>query len=107
MHVSIICTCLPYCRHLLIALGANFLQSTGAGDSRTYGSRGPASRKVSQGAVLSVHLGKSGDGQQSAGPGSDERDFVPLVEYPDRSWDKHTTVSAVSAANTSDSRDSA
>lgn len=97
MHVSIICACLPYCRHLLISFGANFLQSTQSDKSKVYGSRMQSSRKASDAAVLSVN--KLAEGQQKPKHG-DERDFVPLVEYPHRSWDKQTTMSASHAYDT-------
>lgn len=100
MHASIICACLPYCRHLLISFGANFLQSTKAAGSRDYGSRASIGRKAAQSATLSVS--KTGDGQQAPKRG-DERDFVPLVEYPQRNWDKQTTVSASNTIGSADS----
>jgi hypothetical protein len=100
MHASIICACLPYCRHLLISFGANFLKSTKVESSPGYGSTSFSRKATQQGATLSV--GKGGDGQQAPKRG-DERDFVPLVDYSQRNWDKQTTVSA---AHTMDSTDS-
>lgn len=101
MHTSIICACLPHCRVVLIAFGANFLQSTKAAESRGYESKGNISRRASDGVMLSV-VGKTGDRQQAPKRG-DERDFVPLVEYSQRNWDKQTTVSASNTFVSSDS----
>ena len=92
MHASIICACLPYCRHLLISFGASFLKSADKTQARIYGSR-TASRKPSEGPISSS--GKMGEGEQTPKHG-DEGDFVPLVEYPHRGWDKHMTVSTES-----------
>lgn len=103
MHASIICACLPYCRHLLISFGATFLKSTNKDpNSRAYGSRSrpTMSRKGSDGAILSSS--KTGDGQPAPKHG-DEGDFVPLVEYPNRNWDKQTTVSATNTYASTDS----
>lgn len=104
MHASIICACLPYCRHFLISFGAKFLQSTRTGDSRNYASRLSVSRKAGEGGTTTS--GIPGDGQQAPKRG-DERDFVPLVEYRgNQKWDKQTTTSAVSATSTFGSKDS-
>lgn len=58
------------------------------------------SRKASDGAALSST--KTSDGQQAPKHG-DEGDFVPLVEYPHRNWDKQTTVSATNTFGSTDS----
>jgi hypothetical protein len=94
MHASIICACLPYCRHLLISFGASFLRSTRKEDSsKGYGSRITISRKAPEGGTV-LSSGKAGEAQQSPPKHGDEGDFVPLVEYPNRAWDKQTTASA-------------
>lgn len=80
MHASIICACLPYCRHFLVSFGANFLQSTGIeSDAKTFGSKAIVSRRDNDGTLLPS--GKTTDGQQTPKHG-DEGDCVPLVEYP-------------------------
>jgi hypothetical protein len=104
MHASIICACLPYCRHFLVSLGANFLQSTNkAVDSRGYASQ-TTGRRPSQGA--SAILSSVGKTEPSETPKhGDESDFVPLVEYPHRNWDKTTILSTtkVSGSSSTDS----
>jgi hypothetical protein len=101
MHASIICACLPYCRHFLISFGANFLKSTRTDDSVPgYGSRTGGTKRTSERVTLSV--GKSADGAETPKRG-DEGDFVPLVEYRNKNWDNKTTVSAAHTAGSTDS----
>lgn len=114
MHASIICACLPSCRVLLVSLGATFLKSTRTGDSRygdskygnsskAYASKATTSRRGSAANVL-ASASAGGEGHLSPKPKhGDEGDFVPLVEYPNRNWDKQTVVSTSHSAD-ADSR---
>lgn len=99
MHASIICACLPYCRHFLINFGASFLKSTRPGESRDYASKTTGKRGGSDGNILSM---KGGEGQQTPKHG-DESDFVPLVEYPYRKRDKQTAASEATTGRSADS----
>jgi len=130
MHVSIICACLPYCRHLLISLGARFLQSSaqrsqyasnggGVSSSRptNYSRKNSNADKLGGGSTTLSKNGTAFDMQTSttSSGGSalktprhgDEGDFVPLVEYPHGGWDNKGghSVTTTHAASTG-SRDS-
>lgn len=136
MHVSIICACLPYCRHLLISLGARFLQSSaqrsqyannGAGVSvsrpTNYSRKNSVGDKLAgggggttlsrNGTAFDMQTGTSTSTSGGGGAGlktprhGDESDFVPLVEYPHGSWDNKGSHNVTTThATSTGSRDS-
>ena len=94
IHIGIICACLPAARQLFITMGVGALKTGSNSASYGYASKSGKQNKSGQ------TTGKSDNTHAKEAPThGDENDFVPLVEYPHKGFEKSSYSVGVSHVN--------